>query len=452
MTIHRVTDIPPSEVAAVIADFEFEGFSVKKIKQSDGNYTLEARKPQATSKAKPKPGSTTVPVPNTSGGAAILAIAKRHVDRNQKYGPHPPDYSDPDWKGEFDCAEFASYCAYRAYGILFATRPKGQVKNAESYTGYWKEDVAANNAAIPWQEALGTPGAFVLRYPPGPGLMGHIGICLGDGDAIYEAHSTARGVIRGTASGRRWDIGVRLPGVAYDGLAVPMDNLLVYRLFDPPRAYDVVVERLQEALRAKGFLAEGDINGIYDRATYDAVVAFQEGQGLLADGEVGRDTGSLLLGTEPWAAIKSQAGAVAGPPTANHDVLTLARTIFGEARGEPAPDGQEAVADVVLNRARSPRYPNNIAEVCLQPFQFSCWNTNDPNYPKIRSLQRGSSPEFDRCYASGERVIKGEVADRTGGALHYHSTGIPTPKWVTNSPKAQVTAKIGTHVFYTGIK
>jgi hypothetical protein len=280
--------------------------------------------------------------------------------------------------------------------------------------------------------------------------MGHIGISVGDGDKIYEAHSTNLGVILGHASGRRWDIGVKLPGVAYDGdLSRPAD-ILVLRMHEPPAGFDPLVEKLQQALQQQGFMTLHDVNGIYDQRTFDAVVLFQKREGIVVDGEVGSETGRRLLGDGQWEAFKAQAGAVVGPPTANHDLLTLGRTVYGEARGETTL-GREAVANVVMNRVRSPRYPNTIGQVCTQPFQFSCWNANDPNFPKIRSIRLGDNALFDECYAAGERVVKGVVPDHTHGALHYYSSRIPPPSWVTNSPSAVMTAEIGTHRFYTGI-
>ena len=68
----------------------------------------------------------------------------------------------------------------------------------------------------------------------------------------------------------------------------------------------------------------------------------------------------------------------------DEDVDALARTVFGEARGECL-SGQEAVASVILNRvAFSGRrggywWGNTVYEVCHKPWQFSCWNQNDPN-------------------------------------------------------------------------
>ena len=74
------------------------------------------------------------------------------------------------------------------------------------------------------------------------------------------------------------------------------------------------------------------------------------------------------------------------------DVLALARTLWGECRGEPK-IGQIAVAWVILNRAEQPGWwskshteaimDDTIEAVCLCPHQFSCWW--DSQAAKVRS-------------------------------------------------------------------
>jgi hypothetical protein len=54
---------------------------------------------------------------------------------------------------------------------------------------------------------------------------------------------------------------------------------------------------------------------------------------------------------------------------------TVAITILAEARGE-GKSGMYAVACVISQRAKERK--KSAAQVCLQPWQFSCWNKNDP--------------------------------------------------------------------------
>lgn len=138
-------------------------------------------------------------------------------------------------------------------------------------------------------------------------------------------------------------------------------------------------------------------------------------------------------------------------PAEGDDQLILARTVFGEAAGEPDA-GKEAVAEVVMNRAASGRYPKTITGVCLQPFQFSCWNANDPNRAKILSLSPGKGNNtFDTCFEIAGRAMAGQVHLLSDAVLHYYADYISKPSWVTKSPGAVLEKKIGHHLFYRGI-
>jgi uncharacterized protein (TIGR02594 family) len=132
-----------------------------------------------------------------------------------------------------------------------------------------------------------------------------------------------------------------------------------------------------------------------------------------------------------------------------NDVLTLARTVFGEARGE-SNAGREAVAHVVINRVNSHRFEDTVAGVCLQPSQFSCFNANDPNRPIILAETLDSTNAvFQECIAVAQSVITGAVADNTGGATHYYAKTIAAPAWTVG---ATFTVEIGVHRFYKNVK
>jgi N-acetylmuramoyl-L-alanine amidase len=125
------------------------------------------------------------------------------------------------------------------------------------------------------------------------------------------------------------------------------------------------------------------------------------------------------------------------------EVDILARTIYGEARGE-SDAGKVAVAWVVKNRARiGGWWGSDIKEVCLKPYQFSCWNPSDPNQAIIMRIVN-SNHIFKRCLAIATDVLAGTIADPTNGANHYHESGIK-PTWA--SGKTPTTA-IGNHDFY----
>ena len=70
----------------------------------------------------------------------------------------------------------------------------------------------------------------------------------------------------------------------------------------------------------------------------------------------------------------------------DNDLMIMAKTIWGEARGEGR-NGQVAVAWVIRNRAQCGGwFGRTIAEVCLKDQQFSCWNHNDCNRTQIDGL------------------------------------------------------------------
>ena len=134
------------------------------------------------------------------------------------------------------------------------------------------------------------------------------------------------------------------------------------------------------------------------------------------------------------------------------DINTLARTIFGEAIGEKLL-GQEAIASVVLNRVDFAKrkggywWGNTITEVCRCPWQFSCWNINDPNY-KILTKDLLIDRTFQVCRRIAPRAIGGVLNDKTCGATHYHIRTL-RPKWsIGKIPYAE----IGNHIFYNDIE
>ncbi len=136
----------------------------------------------------------------------------------------------------------------------------------------------------------------------------------------------------------------------------------------------------------------------------------------------------------------------------NREVDVLARTIYGEARGETV-RGKEAVACVILNRVKRAHdrggywWGNTIEEVCLKPWQFSCWNEGDPNRAKILSVEPGHRV-FDTCLRIARRAVSGCIDDMTKGATHYHTKHV-SPPWSRGKP---VSFELGRHEFYNTIE
>lgn len=118
------------------------------------------------------------------------------------------------------------------------------------------------------------------------------------------------------------------------------------------------------------------------------------------------------------------------PAYSNKDLDLLARAVYSEGRGEPF-EGQVAIAAVVLNRVRSPLFPNSVAGVVYQPGAFTA----------VTDGQFYLTPNAT-AYRAAEAALKGW--DPSGGALYYYNPAKTTNKWIWSRP---VIKRIGQHVF-----
>ena len=79
------------------------------------------------------------------------------------------------------------------------------------------------------------------------------------------------------------------------------------------------------------------------------------------------------------------------------DLDILARTLWGEARGESLA-GQIAVAWTIRNRVNDGNakswWGEGYVGVCQKPYQFSCWNKNDPNFAYLSGAKQIPFREF----------------------------------------------------------
>jgi spore germination cell wall hydrolase CwlJ-like protein len=120
----------------------------------------------------------------------------------------------------------------------------------------------------------------------------------------------------------------------------------------------------------------------------------------------------------------------------------LATAIYFEARGEPV-RGQIAVAQVILNRVRSPQFPQTICGVVYQgqmqkgcQFSFAC----DGHTDMPRDNEQWALAQDIAKQASSGQVWLPEV----GYSTYYHANYV-RPGWVNNMNKID---KIGNHIFY----
>jgi spore germination cell wall hydrolase CwlJ-like protein len=120
----------------------------------------------------------------------------------------------------------------------------------------------------------------------------------------------------------------------------------------------------------------------------------------------------------------------------------LATAIYFEARGEPV-RGQVAVAQVILNRVRSPLFPETICGVVYQgqmhpgcQFSFTCdGHTDNPR----------NDDQWALAQDIAKRITAGELwLPEVGYSTYYHANYV-NPSWAGSMSKID---KIGRHIFY----
>jgi len=129
--------------------------------------------------------------------------------------------------------------------------------------------------------------------------------------------------------------------------------------------------------------------------------------------------------------------------------------MFFEARGEQ-PKGMQAVAAVVLHRARSKHYPASACAVIFQPKQFS-W-THQQQHDRIMQVLNGDLSSYtakDRqaylqAAAIAQKPDRELLATFSKATLHYHASSI-TPSWKQKLKRKNNLKKVGKHVFYSKI-
>lgn len=124
--------------------------------------------------------------------------------------------------------------------------------------------------------------------------------------------------------------------------------------------------------------------------------------------------------------------SMAQPARSSGDVQLMARAVNGEARGEPY-EGQVAVAAVILNRVKSPSFPNSISGVIYQPGAFTAVDDGQINEPIA---------ENSTVYKACQDAMNGW--DPTGGAIYYFNPDTATNAWIWSRPLIK---QIGKHRF-----
>jgi len=167
--------------------------------------------------------------------------------------------------------------------------------------------------------------------------------------------------------------------------------------------------------------------------------AESEAANMAASGQISRSGTEIspTIASFNLAILDAMPEATGGP-----EWKCLSEALYFEARGEDL-WGQIAVAEVILNRRDSPRFPNSVCEVVRDGTgrrnrcQFSYYCDG-----KVETINNQSA--YERIKKIAAMMIQGRARVLTGGAVFYHTKAV-TPSWM--SAMAQTTV-IGDHVFY----
>ncbi len=114
----------------------------------------------------------------------------------------------------------------------------------------------------------------------------------------------------------------------------------------------------------------------------------------------------------------------------NEELLLLSKLVASEARGESY-EGQLAVAAVVINRVKDPRFPNDIKGVIYQKNAFSVVGNGSINIQPTEASHKAA-----------QEALYGE--DPTEEAVYFWNPDIATCSWIK---KLNPYMRIGNHVF-----
>lgn len=153
---------------------------------------------------------------------------------------------------------------------------------------------------------------------------------------------------------------------------------------------------------------------------------------LLAPGEAFAFVSPVALGQ------RSQFDAHRLDATA--EIHCLALNVYHEARSEPD-QGKFAVAQVTINRVRSPRYPDSICKVVWQRGQFSWTRDGRPDFPHERRA-------WEKALWVAVVAYYFHPLNMVGDATQYHAVYVH-PYWCR---ARHPVARIGRHVFYAPAK
>ena len=160
-------------------------------------------------------------------------------------------------------------------------------------------------------------------------------------------------------------------------------------------------------------------------------------------------------------------------PVDHAQLFCMAQNIYFESRAE-GEQGKQAVAHVVQNRIKDPKFPKTPCAVIQEGRHFESWKTKGV---EMAPEQRQYIPRRNQCqfswYCDGLKdiiwvqlrdgthieanrtawrdsvriawqVMQGELKDNTGGATYYYAHNLVYPSWADVKQQTRV---IGDHTF-----
>jgi N-acetylmuramoyl-L-alanine amidase len=124
-----------------------------------------------------------------------------------------------------------------------------------------------------------------------------------------------------------------------------------------------------------------------------------------------------------------------GTAPADREAECLAGAIYFESKGEPL-DGQLAVAQTILNRTTSGRFPRSVCSVVFQPGQFSF--VRGGGFPPIARGSRHWREATAIAHIAANELWDASVSN----ALFFHARHV-SPGW-----RMRRIGSVGNHVFY----
>lgn len=145
------------------------------------------------------------------------------------------------------------------------------------------------------------------------------------------------------------------------------------------------------------------------------------------------------------------------------DLMSMAKTIYGEARGELIFRARVMVGQVIMNRVRKGGWwGNTISEVCQKPYQFSCWNLSDPNRKVIDrpANELMADPAFLECLGIAALLVserKSLPADFKAEAhvkavTHYCTLALLEKKPPSWAKGRMHDFAVGNHAFFSNVE